>query len=69
MSSLLKRIDIRLTITNPTGEIAYDQLIRPGEMATVTFQESINGETAEILLKGKKEIILTRTFKLRIRKV
>lgn len=64
-----KAFPFRLTITRPHGDIAYDQIIRPGVKADVTIQESIDYDAALILLGKNKEITLTRLFKIKIRRL
>ena len=64
-----KKWSYRLTITKPEGEVAYDNIVKPGDVANVNITETIDFGAAKLILGDKSDKTLNRTFKIRIRKL
>ena len=64
-----KKYSYRLTITKPEGEVAYDNIVKPGDVANVNITETIDFAAAKLILGEKSDKTLNRTFKIRIRRL
>jgi hypothetical protein len=65
----MKYKNMRITVTKPDGEIAFDGIIKRGQNVDVSFAVSMTHTALDAMLGEKKKKVFYRRYKFRIQKL